>query len=123
MTFSDFKKTMTIHIYGIKNCDTMKKALTWLQGQEKAYLFHDYRKDGLDEALLMSFVCALGWEALLNKRGTTFRNLSEEQKNNLNEHNAIKLMLENPAIIKRPLLCVDGTFHLGFKAEQYQSIF
>ncbi len=114
---------MTIHIYGIKNCDTMKKALTWLQGQEKSYLFHDYRTDGLDEALLMSFVCALGWEALLNKRGTTFRNLSEEQKNNLNEHNAIKLMLENPAIIKRPLLCVDGAFHLGFKPEQYQGIF
>lgn len=114
---------MTTKVYGIKNCDTIKKALKWLDAEGKPYTFHDYRKDGIDQEMLKQFVDKLGWEALVNKRGTTFRGLSEEQKNNLDESNAIALMLVHPAMIKRPLLVHNDTYHLGFKAEEYNAIF
>lgn len=110
-------------IYGIKNCDTIKKARKWLEEQGKPFRFHDYRKDGLDSELLAKFVEVLGWEALINKCGTTFRALSELQKNTLNETNAVALMLTHSAMIKRPLLRHAGQYYLGFKPEQYQVIF
>ncbi|MDD1784158.1 ArsC family reductase [Enterovibrio sp. ZSDZ35] len=114
---------MTTVVYGIKNCDTIKKAVKWLEQEGKAFTFHDYRKDGIDQDMLKQFVEALGWEALVNKRGTTFRALSDEQKNNLDETNAIALMLVQPAMIKRPLLAYGGSYYLGFKPAEYESIF
>ncbi len=114
---------MTITMYGIPNCDTIKKARKWLEAQGVNYRFHDYRKDGIDAALVSEFCQALGWENVLNKRGTTFRQLSQEQKDTLNADTAIALLVEQPAMIKRPLLRVDGDLHLGFKAEQYASLF
>lgn len=114
---------MSILIYGIKNCDTMKKAMRWLETHQYTYTFHDYRKDGLSKELLEPFVAQLGWEALINKRGTTYRNLTDAQKNTLDANNALALMLEFPALIKRPLLSYQEQAHLGFKPEQYQDIF
>ncbi|MCE7659802.1 ArsC family reductase [Vibrio fluvialis] len=114
---------MTITMYGIPNCDTIKKARKWLEAQGVNYQFHDYRKDGIDAVLVSEFCQALGWENVLNKRGTTFRQLSQEQKDTLNADTAIALLVEQPAMIKRPLLRVDGDLHLGFKAEQYASLF
>ncbi|MBD8511801.1 ArsC family reductase [Photobacterium sp. WH77] len=114
---------MSTIAYGIKNCDTIKKMKKWLDEQGIEYRFHDYRADGLDRSLLEAFEAELGWEALLNKRGTTFRQLSDEQKNTLNRDSALTLMLEQPAMIKRPLLVHNQSYHLGFKPDQYQAIF
>jgi Spx/MgsR family transcriptional regulator len=114
--------SMTLTMYGIKNCDTIKKARRWLEEQGVAYHFHDYRADGLDEQQLRGFVELLGWEPLLNTRGTTWRKLDEAQRNACdNADAAIELMLAQPAIIKRPLLS-DGKGHalLGFNADSYQ---
>ncbi|WP_092517509.1 ArsC family reductase [Xenorhabdus japonica] len=122
-------------LYGIKNCDTIKKARRWLEDQEIPYQFHDYRIDGLSSELLQSFIDQAGWEPLLNTRGTTWRKLSDEQKAAINNAEAAKaLMLEQPSIIKRPLLISStedsknkGTkaekYLLGFKAEQYEQFF
>lgn len=110
-------------MFGIPNCDTIKKAKKWLEAEDIAYEFHDYRKQGVDEALVTEFCDALGWENVLNKRGTTFRQLTQEQKDSLNEENAIKLLVENPAMIKRPILKVNDQLHIGFKADQYTTIF
>ncbi len=116
---------MTTSLYGLSpsTCDTMKKAVNWIKNAEKPYVLHDYRKDGLSQEMLVEFVQALGWEALINKRGTTYRSLTDEQKQTLNEANAIRLMLESPALIKRPLLIHNDHYHLGFKPDQYQAIF
>lgn len=113
----------TTQIYGIKNCDTLKKALKWLVTENIEVTYHDYRKDGLDETLIKQFIAHLGWESLINKRGTTYRALSDADKNALDENRAIALMLAQPAIIKRPLLIHQNQYHLGFKPEQYQAIF
>lgn len=113
----------TTIIYGIKNCDTIKKAKLWLSQQDIDYRFHDYRTDGLERKWLQQAEQKLGWEALLNKRGTTFRQLSEQQKANLNKDTALELLISHPAMIKRPLLIHNGVYHLGFKASQYQEIF
>ncbi|WP_319535243.1 ArsC family reductase [uncultured Vibrio sp.] len=114
---------MTITMFGIPNCDTIKKAKKWLEAEDIAYEFHDYRKQGVDETLVTEFCDALGWEIVLNKRGTTYRQLTQEQKDSLNEQNAIKLLVENPAMIKRPILKVNDQLHIGFKADQYTTIF
>ena len=114
---------MSTIAYGIKNCDTIKKMKKWLEAENIDYHFHDYRVDGLDPALLETFEAQLGWEAMVNKRGTTYRQLSDEQKSGLNRDTALALMLEYPAMIKRPLLVHDDSYHLGFKPEQYQAIF
>ncbi|MCG6218552.1 ArsC family reductase [Vibrio furnissii] len=114
---------MTITLYGIPNCDTMKKARKWLEAQGVDYQFHDYRKDGVDATLVSEFCQALGWENVLNKRGTTFRQLTQAQKDSLNGDIAITLLVEQPAMIKRPVLRVNGELHLGFKAEQYAALF
>lgn len=112
-------------LYGIKNCDTVKKARRWLDEQQIAYRFHDYRADGLDAALLDTFINALGWEALLNTRGTTWRKLDETRRESIqNAASAAELMLEMPAIIKRPLLCAPGKpMLLGFTGSSYEHYF
>ncbi|WP_026374665.1 ArsC family reductase [Aestuariibacter salexigens] len=112
-----------ITLYGISNCDTIKKARNWLQAENIYFKFHDYRKDGISQDMLEQFESQLGWESLLNKRGTTFRQLSDEQKQGLNRERAIALMLAHPAMIKRPVLVKHDTCHLGFKPDQYQAIF
>ncbi|MEN3752190.1 ArsC family reductase [Mangrovibacter yixingensis] len=114
--------TTTLKIYGIKNCDTIKKARHWLETHQVAYQFHDYRTDGLDDALLDSFIAELGWEALLNTRGTTWRKLDEARRASITSAEPAKqLMKEMPAIIKRPLLCAPGKpMLLGFSEEKYQ---
>lgn len=108
-------------LYGIKNCDTVKKARKWLDDQGIAYRFHDYRVDGLDETLLQSFNSALGWETMLNKRSTSWRQLSDAQKETLNEQSALQLMLEIPTLIKRPILDTGEHMLIGFNAEHYKT--
>lgn len=113
---------MTI-LYGIKNCDTIKKARAWLSENNVEYSFHDYRQDGLELKWLEQAERALGWELMLNKRGTTFRQLSEDKKQQLDKASALALMQEAPAMIKRPILFHQEQFHLGFKAQQYAEVF
>ncbi|NAW59399.1 MULTISPECIES: ArsC family reductase [unclassified Vibrio] len=114
---------MTITMYGIPNCDTIKKAKKWLEAEGIDYQFHDYRKQGVDPAMVTTFCDALGWENVVNKRGTTYRQLPQEQKDSLDATSAIELLVAHPAMIKRPILLVDGQYHLGFKADQYASVF
>ncbi|RPH21023.1 ArsC family reductase [Buttiauxella warmboldiae] len=111
-----------IVLYGIKNCDTIKKARRWLDAQGAEYQFHDYRVDGLNAELLNSFIAQLGWEALLNTRGTTWRKLDEALRATIiDARSAAALMLEMPAIIKRPLLYAPGQpMLLGFNESNYQ---
>lgn len=104
-----------VTLYGIKNCDTIKKARRWLEANNIDYRFHDYRVDGLDNELLNGFINELGWEALLNTRGTTWRKLDEITRNKITDAaSAATLMTEMPAIIKRPLLCAGKPMLLGF---------
>ncbi|WP_426817719.1 ArsC family reductase [Winslowiella sp. 2C04] len=112
----------TLKMYGIKNCDTIKKARRYLESHEVDYQFHDYRVDGLDAALLQTFIDKLGYDALLNTRGTTWRKLPEAQRDSIDNADAARqLMLEQPAIIKRPLLCdASGSMLLGFSEATYQ---
>ena len=102
-------------LYGISNCDTMRKARGWLDRQGIDYRFHDYRKDGLDAALLADLADELGWENLLNRRGTTWRRLPESVRDGIDERSALAAMLDNPALIKRPVLEHRGRRHVGFE--------
>jgi Spx/MgsR family transcriptional regulator len=113
--------TRQLTMYGIKNCDTIKKARKYLDAQGVDYQFHDYRADGVDAELLQRFMDTLGWQALLNTRGTTWRKLEESERNAVdNPAAALKVMLAQPAIIKRPLLCAaDGSMLLGFSEATY----
>lgn len=109
-------------MFGIKNCDTIKKARKWLETEGIEYQFHDYKKDGLSPEMLTSWVRDLGYEALVNKRGTTWRKLPDDVKESIDEASAIEIMLENTSIIKRPLLIDDADNKLlGFKADDYQN--
>ena len=111
---------MTITIYGIKNCDTMKKARAWLDKRGVAYAFHDYKAAGIDRGRLERWVKKVGWETLLNRAGTTFRKLPEKDKQDLDADRAVALMLEQPSMIKRPVLDLGGgKLLVGFKPEQY----
>lgn len=114
---------MSTTIYGIKNCDTMKKARTWLDEHDVSHDFHDYKAKGIDAATLDGWIAQVGWEVLLNKAGTTFKKLDDAQKENLDAARAKALMLEQPSMIKRPVLDVDGKLTVGFKPETYQQIF
>lgn len=107
-------------LYGIKNCDTVKKARGWLDANNKTYTFHDYRTDGLNEALLDKLERGLGWENMLNKRSTSWRQLTDEQKQDLDRNKAMQLMLETPTLIKRPILDNNNKLIIGFKADHYQ---
>lgn len=110
-------------IHGIKACDTMKKARTWLEAHGVAYDFHDYKTQGLDAATLKAWVDQVGWEVLLNRSGTTFRALPPEKKNGLDAAKAMALMLAQPSMVKRPVLDVNGKLIVGFKPEIYAKIF
>ena len=112
--------TKPITIYGIKNCDTMKKARGWLDSHGVAYGFHDYKTAGIAKDKLKGWCDEVGWEALLNRAGTTFRKLPDADKEGLNERRAIALMLAQPSMIKRPVLEVGGKLLVGFKPEVYE---
>lgn len=113
---------MSLTIYGIKNCDTMKKARAWLDRAGKAYTFHDYKTAGIDRARLEGWVKQVGWEALLNRSGTTFRKLPDAAKEGLTEKKALTLMLEQPSMIRRPVLeAPGGKLLVGFKPENYKA--
>ncbi len=114
---------MTTTIYGIKACDTMKKARTWLESHGVAHAFHDYKTQGVERGHLEGWAKQVGWEALLNKAGTTFRKLPEADKQGLNEGKAIALMLAQPSMIKRPVLDFGGRLLVGFKPELYEKAF
>jgi arsenate reductase len=112
---------MAITIYGIKNCDTMKKARTWLDEHDVTYTFHDYKVAGIDAERLREWAAKAGWETLLNRSGTTFRKLTDEQKADITERKAIALMAEQPSLIKRPVLETGDTLLVGFKPEAYRA--
>ncbi|MCB5201543.1 ArsC family reductase [Neorhizobium sp. T786] len=111
---------MNTTIYGIKNCDTMKKARTWLEQKGVAYDFHDYKSQGIDRTHLERWIDAAGWETVLNRAGTTFRKLDETARADLDRDKAIGLMLAQPSMIKRPILEADGKIIVGFKPEFYE---
>lgn len=115
--------TVGITVYGIKNCDTVKKARAWLDSHGIAYDFHDYKSVGVDRKRLELWCKALGWETLLNRAGTTFRRLPDAEKLSLNAEKAIALMLAQPSMIKRPLIDNGGRLMAGFKAELYEAAF
>ena len=106
-------------IYGIKNCDTMKKARAWLDGRKVAYAFHDYKATGIDRSRLEAWARSVGWEVLLNRAGTTFKKLPEADKEDLTEKKALALMLAQPSMIKRPVLDLGGRLLVGFKPDDY----
>lgn len=112
-----------ITLFGIKNCDTIKKTKKWLDSHELDYQFHDYRVDGLDPAWLADILHQHGWETVLNKRGTTYRQLSDEQKTDIDNEKALTLLNEFPAMIKRPILQQDNTVVIGFNANQLEETF
>ncbi|MDT8453156.1 MAG: ArsC family reductase [Gammaproteobacteria bacterium] len=112
-----------IKIYGISNCDTMKKARKWLEANGVDYDFHDYKKSGVPEKELKQWVKKLGWDVLLNRRGTTWRKLDDSVKNNIDEASAIKVMLENPSSIKRPVLEIDDQLLVRFSEDIYREAF
>ena len=112
--------TKPVTIYGIKNCDTMKKARAWLDDHGVTYQFHDYKAVGAPKEKLKAWASELGWETLLNRAGTTFRKLPDAEKDGLNERKAMALMLEQPSMIKRPVLEVGGKVLVGFKPEAYE---
>ncbi|WP_411340669.1 ArsC family reductase [Sphingopyxis sp. J-6] len=114
---------MTLILYGIPNCDTVKKARRWLDEHGVAHRFHDFRKDGLDPGLLQGWIDALGWEKLLNRSGTTFRKLPDAQKDGLDAAKAKALMLEQPAMIRRPVVEAGSEVSVGFAADDWQARF
>ena len=109
-------------IYGIKNCDTMKKARAWLDSNGVLYAFHDYKISGIDQETVERWADAVGWETLLNRAGTTYRKLPEQQKSNLTRARAIELMLEQPSMIKRPVLERGNTLLVGFSPDRYSAL-
>jgi arsenate reductase (glutaredoxin) len=114
---------MAVTIYGIKACDTMKKARSWLDGHAVGYVFHDYKAQGVTRDVLQAWSDSVGWDVLLNRSGTTFRKLPEGDKAGLNAAKALALMLAQPSMIKRPVLDVNGRLLVGFKPEAYSAVF
>ena len=112
-----------VTIYGIKNCDTMKKALRWLDEHGIDYRFHDFKKSGLDPAMLEAWESELGWETLLNRRGMLWRRVPESVKSGIDRRSALEFMGETPSMIKRPVLDAGPTRHVGFTPERYAEIF
>jgi arsenate reductase (glutaredoxin) len=115
-------KARAVTIYGIKNCDTMKKARAWLDGHGVAYAFHDYKAQGIERARLEAWARDVGWETLLNRAGTTFRKLPDKDKDGLNEKKALTLMLAQPSMIKRPVLDSGDKLLVGFTPETYGKV-
>ncbi len=114
---------MALVLYGIKNCDTVKKARAWLDAAGVTYDFHDYKAVGADAGKLTEWVAARGWEVLLNRAGTTFRGLADGDKAGIDAAKAIRLMLAQPSLIKRPVLEGEGVLLVGFKSEIYAAHF
>ncbi|HEX4859629.1 MAG TPA: ArsC family reductase [Rhizomicrobium sp.] len=114
---------MAVTIYGIKNCDTMKKARAWLDGHGVAYVFHDYKVAGVAKSQLEAWAKQAGWEVLLNRAGTTFRALPDKDKDGLTERKAVALMAAQPSMIKRPVLEAGSKLLVGFKPEVYAAAF
>lgn len=114
---------MSLTLFGIKNCDTIKKARKWLETNAVDYQFHDYRVDGLDEARLDRWIEQADWKTLLNQRSTSWRQLDDATKQNINADSAKSLMLENPTLIKRPVLETEQSILVGFKETNYQAFF
>lgn len=114
---------MSVTLYGIPNCDTVKKARRWLEEAGIAHRFHDFRKEGLDSDLMQSWIDELGWEKLLNKAGTTFRKLPDADKADIDAAKAKALMLDQPAMIKRPVLDAMGARSVGFSADAFAARF
>jgi len=112
-----------ITLYGIPNCDTVRKARRWLDAQDINYQFHNFRKEGLQASLLQEWEAELGWETLINRRGTSWRKLPEQTRKEIDQSSAIQLMLENPTLIKRPILDLGNSRHVGFSETQYQELF
>ena len=110
-------------IYGIRNCDTMKKAFKWLESHNIAYSFHDYKKSGAPRDVVQNAIDTQGWETVLNKRGTTWRNLPDTAKENMTPELALQTALDTPSIIKRPLLIHKDQIVLGYKAPVYEDVF
>lgn len=113
----------TAILYGIKNCDTVREARKWLKNKDIEYRFHDFRVDGLDKKDLRNWVKTTSWETLLNRRGTTWRQLPEADKEDVDEQKALRLMLAQPTLIKRPVLVNGKQVHVGFKSAKYDVIF
>jgi Spx/MgsR family transcriptional regulator len=109
-------------MYGIRNCDTVKKARAWLEQRGVEYRFHDYKVAGIDVAQLDRWCGEVGWEALLNRAGTTFRKLPSSQRESIDKKRALALMLAQPSIIKRPVVELNGKLVVGFKPELYRSL-
>lgn len=115
---------MSVTLYGIPNCDTVKKARVWLDGQGVDYAFHDYKKAGADEGKLKAWVKEKGWETILNRAGTTFKKLPDADKADITESKAIKLMMEQPSMIKRPVVeGAKGGLLVGFKQPEWEAAF
>jgi arsenate reductase len=115
---------MAITLYGIPNCDTVKKARTWLDANGVTYTFHDFKKAGVTHEIVSNWLADVEWDVLVNRKGTTWRALTDERKAAItNAKHATELMLESPSIIKRPVLAVAGGTHVGFSADLYQQIF
>lgn len=113
---------MTLHLFGIKTCDTMKKARTFLDGRGIAYVFHDYKLEGVTADRLAEWVAKVGWERLLNRSGTTFRKLPEATRADLTEAKAIALMVAQPSMIKRPVLARGEELLVGFRSEEWERL-
>jgi Spx/MgsR family transcriptional regulator len=114
---------MTLTLHGIPNCDTVKKARAWLDARGVAYAFHDYKKLGIDAATLNRWADAVGWEPLLNRAGTTFKKLADADKVGIDRAKAIALMVANPSMIKRPVVEGDGKMLVGFKPDEWATVF
>lgn len=114
---------MTIHFYGIPNCDTVKKARNWLDAKGIAYSFHDYKKEGADPAKLAQWIEAKGVDVVLNRRGTTFRKLSDEEKADIDAAKAVTLLAQYPGMIKRPVIEHAGGILVGFKENEWNAAF
>ena len=110
-------------LYGISNCDTVKKAKNWLDTHNIDYSFHDFRKDGLDAKIIDQWLKTTAWDKILNKRSTSWRNLEPEAQQSVNSENIVALLVKNPTLIKRPVLVVNDTITIGFNLDTYQGIF
>lgn len=110
-------------VYGIKNCDTVKKALRWLDSHKVSYVFHDFRKDGLEHGKVLQWLAKLGVDTLINKRSTTWKELSEQDKTRLTNDGNVEVICANPTLIKRPVIETGGKIMLGFRESDYQQLF
>ena len=111
-----------IHIYGIRNCDTMKKAFQWLDRHQIPYTFHDYKKSGADATVLAQAIEQHGWESVINRKGTSWRALSDQAKTGMTGETALTAAVDNPSLVRRPLMVYDGAVYLGFDEALYATL-